>query len=71
MNELIRVATVELTRFLTAELPALSDEWWKKHVENRLSFQQQRMVQERGLSTLDQLDFAALLRLLDQNWYEL
>ena len=40
-------------------------------VENRLSFQEQRMVEERGLETLGQLDFAALLRVLDQNWYEL
>ena len=40
-------------------------------MENCLTFQQQRIVQERGLSTLEQLDFAALLRIVDQNWYEL
>lgn len=71
MNDLIRIGTTELARFLAAQLPELSQDWWKKHVEDRLSFQQQRMVRERGLSTLDQLDFAALLRVLDQNWYEL
>ena len=71
MNDLIRIGTTELARFLAAQLPKLSQDWWKKHVEDRLSFQQQRMVRERGLSTLDQLDFAALLRVLDQNWYEL
>ncbi|RLJ22812.1 hypothetical protein DJ030_00220 [bacterium endosymbiont of Escarpia laminata] len=71
MNDLIRIGTTELAGFLAAQLPELSQDWWKKHVEDRLSFQQQRMVQERGLSTLDQLDFAALLRVLDQNWYEL
>lgn len=38
---------------------------------DRLSFQQQRTVEERGVASLRQLDFAALLRILDQNWYEL
>jgi superfamily II DNA or RNA helicase len=71
MNELIRIATAELARFLGATLPALSPDWWTRHVVERLSFQQQRMVQERGLKSIQQLDFAALLRVLDQNWYEL
>ena len=71
MNDLIRIATAELARFLASKLPDLSTEWWQQHVVNRLSFQQQRMLQERGFQTLQQLDFAALLRVLDQNWYEL
>lgn len=37
----------------------------------RLSFQQQRVAMERSYTNLSQLDFAALLRVLDQNWYEL
>ena len=44
MNDLVRVATAELVRFLSAHLPAISDEWWEKYVVDRLSFQQQRMV---------------------------
>lgn len=71
MNDLTFMATNELAQFLTLQLPSLSEDWWKKHVIDRLSFQQQRMVQERGFESLQQLDFAALLRLLDQNWYEL
>ncbi len=71
MNDLFRVATIELARFLGAQLPQLADDWWKKHVEARLSFQQQRMVLEQGLTTLRQLDLAALLRVLDQNWFDL
>ena len=62
---------MEFVGFLSAHLPALGEDWWKKHIEDRLSFQQQRMVRERGLTTLEQLDFAALLRVLDQNWCEL
>lgn len=38
---------------------------------SRLSFQQQRLVREKRISALEQLDLAALLRVLDQNWYDL
>ena len=71
MHDLIQTATAELAGFLFAHLPAFGDDWWTTHVEEHLSFQQQRMVQERGVRTLDQLDFAALLRVFDRNWYEL
>ena len=71
MNDLLKLATLELERFLTANLPPLADDWWPKHVINRLSFQQQRFAQERHQTTLRDFDFAALLRILDQNWYEL
>lgn len=56
---------------LSIRLPELSPDWWQKHVLNRLSFHQQRTAEERGYSSLQQLDFAALLRVLDQNWHEL
>lgn len=71
MNNLISVATIELVNFLQKELPLLSDQWWDENVMARLSFQQQRVAMERRYTNLSQLDFAALLRVLDQNWYEL
>ena len=71
MNDLLRTATVALEAFLSASLAALSDEWWTKHVVDRLSFHQQRLAQERHFTALRDLDFAALLRVLDQNWFEL
>ena len=71
MHHLIRAATAEIASFLAAHLPSLGDDWWMTYVVDRLSFQQQRTVRERGLTTVEQLDFAALLRVLDQNWYEL
>jgi len=71
MNNLIKIATIELERFLSANLPKFENDWWQKHVVGRLSFQQQRHAEERGYSALCDLDFAALLRVLDQNWYEL
>ncbi len=71
MNDLIRKATVWIARVLSAKLPGLSPDWWQKLVLDRLSFHQQRTARERGLKTLEQLDFAALLRVIDQNWFEL
>ena len=71
MNNLLHLATADLAQFLASKLPDLSADWWQRNVLDRLSFQQQRTVQERGHHTLQQLDFAALLRVLDQNWYEL
>ena len=62
MNSLIQKATVELAGFLSRQLPALREDWWQNHVEDRLSFQQQRIVEERGFTTLEQLDFAGLLQ---------
>ncbi len=71
MHQLLNTATAEIATFLAKHLPVLGAHWWKTHVVDRLSFQQQRTVQERNLTTLEQLDLAALLRILDQNWYEL
>ena len=71
MHELIRTASAELAAFLATHLPYLGEGWWTTNVVSRLSFQQQRVLEERRLTDLDQLDFAALLRVLDQNWNEL
>lgn len=69
-NEL-KMATSDLAEFLQRELPEFSDDWWEKYVIDRLSFQQQRIIEEKRLNTLRELDLAALLRVLDQNWFEL
>lgn len=71
MVEALHCATASLASFLDGQLPKLSANWWETHVIDRLSFQQQRMVAERSIASLKQLDLAALLRVLDQNWYEL
>lgn len=71
MNELLRAATRDISRFLSVQLPKLSPDWWNKLVIDRLSFQQQRTARERGFKNLEQFDFAALLRVLDQNWFEI
>ena len=59
MNRLIHIATAELAGFLVKHLPALDEDWRKKHVEDSLSFQQQRTVRVCGFTKLEQLDLAA------------
>ena len=71
MFHLIQIATREIQTFLANELPTLSKDWWQRLVVDELSFQQQRMIKERGMDDLSQLDLAALLRILDRNWFEL
>ena len=71
MHDLIRTATIALASTLAKHLPALGAGWWGEHVVDRLTFPQQRIVEESGIDRLEQLDLAALLRILDQNWYEL
>ena len=71
MHDLIRIATKEIADFLSTHLPALDSQWWTTRVEDHLSYPQQQRVLERRLTKLEQLDFSALLRILDKNWYEL
>ncbi len=71
MNDLLHGATAVLARFLQRVLPPLSPDWWRSRVADRLTDQQQRTVREQGYKSLEQLDLSALLRVFDQNWYDL
>ncbi|MFH1021036.1 MAG: helicase-related protein [Pseudomonadota bacterium] len=71
MDNFLHTTAFEIRRYLGNRLPTLDTEWWRRHVIDRLSFQQQRIAQERGFTRLDDLDLAALLRVFDQNWFEL
>jgi ATP-dependent helicase HepA len=53
---------------LQRELPQLGQDWWQSNVVDRLSIQQQRLINERRVDSLSGLDLAALLRVFDQNW---
>ena len=66
---LLQQITLSLTKFLEITLPELEDNWWEKCVFRFLSFQQQRRVERQKTQTLCTLDLAALLRVLDNNWY--
>lgn len=61
----------QLAVFLERVLPPLFDDWWNKAVVNTLSFQQKRRLEQRNITSLGDLDLAGLLRVLDQNWYQI
>ncbi len=71
MDRLLRSLTEELQRLLSGWLPALADDWWDRYVLNALSYMQRQQAEQRGITQLSGLDLAALLRVLDQNWFEL
>lgn len=71
LNNLLQKATVCLAVYLERVLPSLFDDWWTQAVVNNLSFQQRQRLEQRKIDSLAALDLAALLRVLDQNWYQI
>lgn len=69
MNNLLLKTSGFLADYLGEILPQLFDNWWEECVINNLSFQQRRLVSNRKIKKLNELDLAALLRILDKNWY--
>ena len=61
----------EVREFLRRSLPEVSGQWWETCVIPALSFQQLKIVEEKGIASIGQLDLAALLRIVDRNWYKL
>jgi len=68
---LLSRAAEAIANYLDRLLPSLFDNWWKDAVVNKLSFQQQRRVEQKEIVSLSSLDIAALLRVLDQNWHQI
>jgi ATP-dependent helicase HepA len=71
LNKLLQKTAMFLARYLEDILPSLNEDWWKQSVVNNLSFQQRRWVEQRKINSMASLDFAALLRVFDQNWYQI
>jgi len=69
--ELFSLLTSEFRDYLDNTLPRISSDWWKDHVLSQLSFQQIKIVEQHSITELSQLDLAALLRILDRNWFEI
>ena len=69
INELLYTATDLCCGWLNKMLPRISDSWWANCVLDSLSFNQNQLAQEKGYTELKQLDLAALLRVIDKNWY--
>lgn len=71
IQEIFIVVSQNLTSFLEKVLPQIYDDWWNTAVLNTLSFQQKRRLEQHHLTSLGGLDLAGLLRVLDQNWYQI
>ena len=71
ISRLLGEAAKQLASFLETILPSLVEDWWKQAVVNNLSYQQQRRVEQHNIESLGSLDLAALIRVLDQNWYQI
>lgn len=68
MREHLSTLATLLRRFLKRELSSTGKDWWSQSVLSALSYQQRIQADEQQWSTLDDLDVAATLRVVDQNW---
>lgn len=68
MHQILGDVAAAIAAVLQRELPQLGQDWWQSNVVDRLSLQQQRLVNERRVDSLSGLDLAGLLRVFDQNW---
>lgn len=68
MHQILGDVAAALAAVLQRELPQTGQDWWQSNVVDRLSIQQQRLVNERRVDSLSGLDLAGLLRVFDQNW---
>jgi len=66
-----KTPTHQLINVLKASLPRISTSWWTSLVIEKLIFQQESFARQYSPDSLEQLNLAALLRVVDQNWYEL
>ena len=70
-TDILNALSQQLSAVLDSVLPKLAQDWWKSRVVDKLTFQQQAFARNLPAGALNQLDLAALLRLADQNWFEL
>jgi len=71
VHQILEDVANTIAALLQRELPKLGQDWWRSNVVDRLSIQQQRLVNERAVDSLTGLDLAGLLRVFDQNWNQL
>lgn len=72
INELLDEAAKATCLFLGSKLPSLTaEDWWDRRVIQFLSPAQRDAVERHSITHLSQLDLAALLNTLDNNWRSL
>lgn len=60
----------ELENWLLYCMKDMDSDYWNNMVLPKLSYQQEIMIQQKNISSLDKLDLACLLRIFDKNWYD-
>lgn len=71
IQDLLFELTSFLADYLNQTLQQLDTNWWDNCVLDKLSYGQKNQVIKNNITSLSQLDLAALLRILDSNWYKL
>ncbi len=69
MNGFMFQLNQQIGTWLEKKLPKITDDWWQDLVLNNLSYLQRETVQRKGIHEIKGLDLAALLRILDRDWY--
>jgi hypothetical protein len=68
VQDQLRVLSGAVRRFLDAHIDRTRPDWWDKEVIAGLSYSQQSIARDRGWTSLEDLDLAALLGVLDGRW---
>lgn len=71
MSEYIHISTVTLAEWLGSKLPRINEKWWQECVLENLSYYQRERIASENITSLKELDLAALLRITNKSWYEL
>ena len=69
MNEYMFRLNQKMGGWLSKKLPKITDDWWQDLVINNLSTLQRENVLREEIKDIDGLDLAALLRVVDRNWF--
>lgn len=71
MNNLLRTFADELRILINNWMPQLSSDWWERYILDVLTPPQRERLKQSRINDLSGLDLAGLLRVIDQNWFEL
>lgn len=69
MNEYMFRLNQQIGGWLEKKLPKITDDWWQDLVFNNLSPLQREAVLRNDIHEIKGLDLAALLHVLDRNWF--
>lgn len=69
MIKYLHRASQVLVEWLGKVLPQITDDWWNECVLDRLSRRQRENAIVNGIKALSDFDLAAILQIVDRNWY--